>query len=56
MSSSEIMTIIISFHQSHYRNFKNYYLGYVAKYLKSYPPSLLSYTRLLEAMLLFLLF
>ncbi len=31
MSSPEIMTIIISFHQSHYRVFKNYYLGYVTK-------------------------
>ncbi len=50
MSNSEIMTIIISFHQSHYRDFKNYYLGYVAKYLKSYFPSLLSYTRFIEVM------
>lgn len=50
MSNAEIMTIIISFHQSHYRDFKNYYLGYVAKYLKSYFPSLLSYTRFIEVM------
>uniref|UniRef100_UPI0003B371AA IS982 family transposase n=1 Tax=Psychromonas hadalis TaxID=211669 RepID=UPI0003B371AA len=50
MSNSEIMTIIISFYQSHYRDFKNYYLGYVAKYLKSYFPSLLSYTRFIEVM------
>jgi len=48
MSIAEIMTIIISFHQSHYRDFKNYYLGYVAKNLKSHFPSLLSYTRFIE--------
>jgi hypothetical protein len=50
MSNAEIMTIIIIFHQSHYRDFKNYYLGYVAKYLKPYFPSLLSYTRFIEIM------
>ena len=42
MSSSEIMIDIISFHQSNYRDFKNYYLGYVSKHMKSYFPSLLS--------------
>ena len=26
MSLSEIMTILIAFHQNHYRNFKHYYL------------------------------
>lgn len=50
MTYSEIMTILIGFHQSHYRDFKNYYLGYVAKYLKSYLHSLLSYTRFIEVM------
>lgn len=50
MSNAEIMTIIIHFHQSHYRDFKNYYLGYVTKYLKPYFPSLLSYTRFIEVM------
>jgi len=30
MSNAEITTIIISFDQSHYRDFKNYYSGYVA--------------------------
>ena len=29
MSVSEIMTIIIYFHQSNYRNFKSYYLGLI---------------------------
>jgi len=50
LSNAEIMTIIIHFHQSHYRDFKNYYLGYVTKYLKPYFPSLLSYTRFIEVM------
>ena len=31
LSMSEIMTIIIHFHQSSYRNFKAYYIGYVQK-------------------------
>lgn len=47
LSPAEIMTIIIHFHQSHYRDFKNYYLGYVCRQLKSYFPQLLSYTRFL---------
>ena len=50
MSSSEIMTVIISYHQSNYRDFKNYYLGYVSKHMKSYFPSLLSYTRFIAVM------
>ena len=29
MAPAEIMTILIRFHQSHYRDFKNYYLGYI---------------------------
>lgn len=50
MTPAEIMTIIISFHQSNHRDFKNYYLGYVSKYLKEEFPSLLSYTRFIEVM------
>ena len=34
LSLSEIMTILIGFHQSHYRNFKAYYLKHVCKYWK----------------------
>jgi hypothetical protein len=30
MTTSEIMTIVISFHMSHYRDFKNLYLRYVS--------------------------
>jgi transposase len=47
LSAAEILTIIIHFHQSHYRDFKNYYLHYVCRELRSYFPELLSYTRFL---------
>ena len=47
LSPSEIMTILIHFHQSHYRDFKSYYLLYVCRHLTSYFPTLLSYTRFL---------
>lgn len=50
LSAAEIMTIIIHFHQSHYRDFKNYYLLYVCRHLKAYFPELLSYTRFLAMM------
>lgn len=50
LSPSEVMTIIIHFHQSHYRDFKNYYLHYVFRQLKAYFPELLSYTRFLALM------
>ena len=32
-SVSERMTLIIHFHQSHYRDFKSYYLWYVSAHL-----------------------
>ena len=47
---SEIITLMIHFHQSHYRNFKAYYLGYVCKHLISDFPHLLSYSRFVELM------
>lgn len=48
MSMSEVMTIIVSFHQSGYRNFKTYYLEYVCKHLKKEFPRLVSYNRFVE--------
>jgi len=50
MTPAEIMTIIIYFHQSNHRDFKNYYLGHVTQNLKTYFPTLLSYTRFIEIM------
>ncbi len=50
MTPSEIMTIVIHFHQSNYKDFKNYYLRHVHQYLRKEFPRLLSYTRFLEVM------
>src|SRR6185437_9769277 len=44
MHPSEIMTILIAFHQSHYRTFKAYYLDHVAVQWRQEFPTLLSYT------------
>jgi hypothetical protein len=42
---SEIMTILIHFHQSHYRTFKAYYTEHVQIHLRSEFPRLVSYQR-----------
>ena len=34
MSESEIMTIVIAFHMSHQRDFKNFYLGIIHRFYK----------------------
>ena len=47
---SEIMTIVILFHQSHYRTFKAYYTEYVHRHLRSEFPTLVSYSRFVELM------
>lgn len=43
MSPSEIMTIVIAFHQSGYRTFKHFY-RYVCEHLRAYFPIVLSYS------------
>jgi hypothetical protein len=50
MTPSEIMTIIIFFHQSSYKDFKNYYLGHIHQYRRKEFPILLSYTRFISVM------
>lgn len=45
LSVSEMMTIIIYFHQSHYRNFKAYYTEHVCQHLRAEFPKLVSYER-----------
>jgi len=50
LSESEIMTIVIHFHQSSYRNFKSYYTKHVLTCLKSEFPNLVSYNRFVELM------
>lgn len=47
---SEIMTIAIAFHQSHYRNFKAYYLEKVSIEWHQAFPKLVSYHRFIEWM------
>jgi len=50
MSPSEIMLIMILFHQQQYRNFKTFYLMHVQKYMSTDFPTLLSYSRFVEQM------
>lgn len=48
LSISEVMTILIHFHQSHYRNFKAYYCEHVVPHLRNEFPNLVSYTRFVD--------
>ena len=48
LSVSEVMTILIHFHQSHYRNFKAYYCEHVVPHLRREFPGLVSYTRFVD--------
>ena len=48
LTISEIMTILIAFHQSHYRDFKAYYGEKVLAHWGSEFPRLVSYTRFVE--------
>ena len=45
---SEIMTLLIWFHQSHYRTFKAFYQHHVCIYLRGAFPGLVSYGRFVE--------
>lgn len=47
---SEIMTIVVYFHQSDYRTFKNYYLTRILKHHQQDFPNLVSYNRFVELM------
>ncbi|PCS21712.1 Mobile element protein [Candidatus Enterovibrio escicola] len=47
---SEVMTIVIAFHQSGYRDFKTYYIHFICHYLINKFPELVSYTRMLKLM------
>jgi transposase len=50
LATSEVMTILIHFHQSHYRNFKAYYCEHVLPHLRNEFPGLVSYTRFVDFM------
>jgi hypothetical protein len=45
LSISEMMTIVIHFHQSRYRDFKTYYTKHVCQHLRKEFPKLVSYER-----------
>ncbi len=45
LSISEIMTILVMFQMSRFRDFKNFYAGFLSFYHKSYFPNLPSYGR-----------
>lgn len=50
MCESEIMTIMILFHESNYRTFKHFYLDYVCVHLTCEFPTLVSYSRFVRLM------
>jgi hypothetical protein len=50
LCGSEVMTLLIHFHQSSYRNFKAYYTQYVSLMLRKEFPQLVSYQRFIELM------
>ena len=50
MSLAEVMTIMVLFHLSHYRDFKTFYLHHVMRHMRSEFPKLVSYTRFVELM------
>lgn len=56
LSISEMMTIVILFHQMGYRNFKTFYLNHVCVYLNKDFPQLVSYNRFIALMPSILLF
>ena len=45
---SEVMTILIAFHQSKYRTFKHFYLKHVCVYYRAEFPELVSYSRFVQ--------
>jgi transposase len=47
---SEIMTILIHFHQARYRDFKTYYTQFVEQFLRHEFPKLVSYNRFVQLM------
>ena len=50
LSLSEIMTILVTFHRSHYRNFKHFYLIQVRHHWREAFPQAVSYQRFVELM------
>ena len=50
MSKSEVMNILLCYHFGSFRSFKHYYLFFIKRYLASYFPKSVSYTRFVDLM------
>ena len=50
MTVSEMMTILIAFHQSSYRNFKTFYCEHIRQYWRSEFPNQFGYNRFVQLM------
>lgn len=48
VSDAEIMTILVLFHTSHFRDLKTFYLGYVCQHMRGDFPNRISYNRFVE--------
>ncbi len=48
LAMSELLTILVYFHQMRFRDFKTYYLGYVRVHLRREFPTAVSYQRFVE--------
>lgn len=48
LCDSEVITLLISFHNGQFRNFKHFYLNYVRTHLNKDFPNLVSYNRFIE--------
>ena len=48
MSDSEVMTILVLFHSSRFRDLRSFYLGYVCSHLQKEFPNRVSYNRFVE--------
>src|SRR6185437_8006089 len=50
ISLAELITIVVMFHLSHYRTFKDFYLCYLLQCYRKEFPQLVSYSRFIELM------
>lgn len=50
LTLSEAITVVVMFHKTGYRTFKDYYSRYVISFLKPYFPKILSYSRFIHLM------
>nr|WP_146679050.1 hypothetical protein [Candidatus Enterovibrio escacola] len=50
ISVNKVMTLVIAFHKSGYRDFKTYYIHFIYRYLTNEFPELFSYTQMRKLM------